>query len=72
MKEETVVAIVVGLGAGVIGAFVGTSQIRRLQEQIHDEELAEKEIEGFQRGYDSLAKNPTAMRHLLDRFKDPS
>jgi hypothetical protein len=68
--EKVVVAIVVGVTSGVIGAYIGNSTIRRLQEQIHTDQLEEAETEGFKRGYDTLAGNPGRMRNLLEKLKD--
>jgi len=68
MTDEKLVAIVVGVTAGVIGAYVGGSTIRRVQEQIHKEELSNAETDGFKRGYDSLAGNPSRMRQILEKM----
>ena len=69
MTDEKVVAIVVGITAGVIGAYVGNSSVRRLQHQIHQEEVEEAQTEGFKRGYDALASNPHRMTQILAKLK---
>jgi len=68
--EKIVVAIVVGLGSGLIGAYVGNTTIRRIQDQIHQEEIEEAEKEGYKRGYDELATNPARLRKLLTKLTD--
>lgn len=71
MQSETVVGIVVGVTAGVIGAYVGNATIRRVQEQIHQEELAEADNAGYKRGYDDLANNPARMKKLIAKLNGP-
>ena len=70
MSDEKLVAIVVGVVSGVVGAYVGSTTVRRLQEQIHQEELKEADTEGYKRGYDDLSHNPHRMRQLLAKLKD--
>ena len=67
--DDKTVAVVIGVTAGVIGAYVGSATIRRVQEQIHQEELAEADMAGYQRGYNDVANNPDRMRKLLARMK---
>lgn len=67
-KDEIIVGAVVGVTVGVIAAYVGNSTIRRIQDQIHKEEIREAETEGFKRGYDTLASNPGRMRQMLDKL----
>jgi len=68
MQDEVIVGVVVGVTAGVIGAYVGNATIRRIQNQINEEKIRDAETEGFKRGYDTLAANPSRMRHLLDKL----
>jgi len=65
--SEVKVGIVVGVAVGIAAAHIGTATVRRLTEQIHNEELEDARREGYQDGWTAASNNPVNIRN---RFRD--
>jgi uncharacterized membrane-anchored protein YhcB (DUF1043 family) len=70
-SEGVVVGVVVGTVVGVVAAHIGTKVIRKVTEDLHQEELREAKVDSFWEGWSAASTNVENIRKRYEELDLP-